>query len=136
MSQPVDPAVLADMVHAAEQKLASAEHLLAGGFAGDASSRAYYAVFHMLSAVLASRGLSFSSHAQVLGAFNKEFLHTGAITDIAFRDIQQLWDDRQKGDYGAMLPVTPAAAERDVAIARNILRVCRDYLKRQGLLAD
>ncbi len=41
----------------------------------EAASRAYYAVFHSLQAVLLTRGLSFSRHSGVKGAFNREFVH-------------------------------------------------------------
>ncbi len=53
----------------ANEKLAAANRELSGGFYGEAASRAYYAVFHALSAVLATQGLSFSSHSQPLGGF-------------------------------------------------------------------
>lgn len=42
----------------------------------DAVSRSYYAVFHAISALLFTKGLSFSSHSQTIGAFNKEFVRT------------------------------------------------------------
>ena len=37
----------------AEEKLRSARHSLAGGYCADAASRAYYAAFHAITAVLA-----------------------------------------------------------------------------------
>ena len=42
-----------------------------------AVSRAYYAAFHAVSAALLSRGETYSRHGQVLGAFNRAFVHTG-----------------------------------------------------------
>ena len=66
------PDVLRAMLRKAREKLASARKNLDSGFYGDVASRAYYAAFHAISAVLADRGLTFSSHAQTLGAFNRE----------------------------------------------------------------
>ncbi|MBI4560199.1 MAG: HEPN domain-containing protein [Candidatus Hydrogenedentes bacterium] len=59
--------VLLAILAKAKEKLAAAERELAAGFPGEASSRAYYAVFHALTAILATKELSFSSHAQTIG---------------------------------------------------------------------
>lgn len=118
----------AELLAKAEQKLASARHSLAGGFYDDAASRAYYAAFHAMSAVLASKGEVFFSHKQTLGAFNKEFIAAGKTDRFRFKDIQRLFNDRQNGDYDAVIGVDRETAEGDVRIAANIVEVCRKYL--------
>ncbi|MBI2440174.1 MAG: HEPN domain-containing protein [Lentisphaerae bacterium] len=119
----------AELLAKAEQKLASARHSLAGGFYDDAASRAYYAVFHAISAVLASNGEVFSSHKQTLSAFNKEFIAAGKTDRFRFKDIQRLFNDRQNGDYDTMIAVERETAEEDLRIAANIVEVCKEYLK-------
>ena len=57
------PEVLRGMLAKANEMLSSASRDVAAGDYGDAASRAYYAVFHAVSAALAGRGLSFSSHS-------------------------------------------------------------------------
>lgn len=42
-----------------------------------ANNRAYYAIFHALSACLAIEFKGFKSHGQTIGQFNKDFIHTG-----------------------------------------------------------
>jgi len=69
-----EPAVLKAMMEKAEEKLHAAQREFKEGFYGEAASRAYYAVFHAICAVLAERGLSFSSHSKAIGAFNREFI--------------------------------------------------------------
>lgn len=125
---------LREMLQAAEAKLAGAQHLFDGGYYGDASSRAYYAVYHVLTAVLATKGASYASHAQVLGAFNKEFIHPGLIPQVPFQRIQRLFDDRQKGDYATMLAVREDAASADIETAQQVLQACSTYLKASGVL--
>ena len=56
---------LAAMLALAEEKLRAARLLLEGEAWGDASSRAYYAAFHAVSAALLSQDETYSSHAQV-----------------------------------------------------------------------
>lgn len=63
----------------AERMLEGAKSAHGAGFYEDAVSRAYYAAFHAVSAALASKHLSFSSHGQTLGAFNREFVATGMV---------------------------------------------------------
>lgn len=74
------PQVLRAMLKKAQQKLAAARKDMESGFFGEASSRSYYAAFHAVSAVLAHRGLAFSSHAQTLAAFNREFVKTAVFS--------------------------------------------------------
>jgi len=91
-------------------------------------------VYHVLTALLATKGLGYSSHAQVLGAFNREFLRSGLVAGVSFQQIQRLFDDRQKGDYATMLAVGEAAAAEDVETARSVVAACLKHLKNGGYL--
>lgn len=99
----------------------------------DCISRAYYAVFHAISAVLLSKGLHFSSHTQTIGAFNRDFVKTDVFPREFTREIQKLFNERQTGDYdyGNLLDVQTADA--DIATARRIIEACESYLETQGL---
>ena len=119
---------LRGMMSKAREKLAAARRELDGGFSGEASSRAYYAVFHALSAVLASRRLAFSSHAQTLGAFNRQFVKTGIFPPETTRQLQRLFEDRQTADYDWASVMDPQTAAEDVADAGRILDACAAYL--------
>lgn len=66
-----------DILETAEAKLKAAELLLREHIYGDAASRAYYAAFHAISALHLSQGNTFSSHAQLIGRFNRDFVRTG-----------------------------------------------------------
>jgi hypothetical protein len=87
------------IVAKAEDKLKTARLDFAGGQFDDAVSRAYYAVYHMMTAALFSREQVFSSHAQTIGAFNRDFVKTGTFPKEFTRMIQGLFEDRQTGDY-------------------------------------
>jgi uncharacterized protein (UPF0332 family) len=92
----------------------------------DAVSRAYYAVFHALSAALLSKGLSFSSHGQVIGAFNREFVKTGIFPRSTSSLIQALFDDRQTGDYGICSEIDRTIARRHLAVAARLIKSARN----------
>lgn len=65
------------LLAAADAKLRAADLLLTEGLPDDAASRAYYAAFHAVSALHLADGNAFSSHAQLIGRFNKDFVRTG-----------------------------------------------------------
>lgn len=47
----------------------------AGQYRG-ANNRAYYSIFHSISAVLAIEGIAFKKHKDTLSYFNKNFIRT------------------------------------------------------------
>jgi uncharacterized protein (UPF0332 family) len=100
----------------------------------DAVSRCYYAGFHAISAVLFSKGLTFSKHTQVLGAFNKEFVHSGEFPRSISQFIDQLFKDRMIGDYDSMTTIDRTTAQRDIEQAAQIVNIIKEYLRVQGFL--
>ncbi len=114
----------------AEEKLHAAQREFKEGFYGEAASRAYYAVFHAICAVLAERGLSFSSHSQAIGAFNREFIRPGVFPADTARKIQRLFEDRQTADYDWSIHVDEVTASEDVRDADWLVNACREHLNR------
>jgi len=100
------------------------------GFFGDACSRAYYAAFHAVSAVLAHHGLAFSSHAQTLAAFNREFVKTAVFPRDTFRKLQRLFEDRQQADYDWTRDVDKQTARKDLDDAQWLVDACTEYLEK------
>lgn len=99
-----------------------------------AASRAYYAVFHALQAILLTKGLSFSKHSAVLSAFNKEFIFTKIFIKDFYDKIVRLFKDRLTGDYGYEKEVTRENSEMDVADAEMIINAIEEYLQKEGYL--
>ena len=129
-----DAEMLRGIMAKAEQKLSRAERDLADGFPDDAVSRAYYAAYHGITAVLATKGLSFSSHRQAIGAFNREFIKTGMFPPDSSRQLRSLFEDRQIGDYEWSRKVDGQTADDDVAAAKTLVAACRRWV--EGRLAD
>jgi uncharacterized protein (UPF0332 family) len=120
--------VLSAILSKAGEKLEAAERELAAGYPGEASSRAYYAVFHSITAVLATKGLSFSSHAETIGRFNRDFVKTGVFPADTTHKIQRLFENRQTADYDWLTDVDADASAEDVADARDLVEACREYV--------
>ena len=120
------------MIEKAEEKLEIATKEYEMGYYGDAVSRAYYAVFHAISAVLAQIGLTFSSHAQTIGAFNREFVKKGIFPQNTYRKIQRLFDNRHVADYDWNLNIEKEIAELDISEARWLVKACRKYIENRN----
>ena len=64
------------MVKKARRSIAAANRHLQDGDHDFASSRAYYAAFYSMEAILLTIDLVFSKHSAVISAFNMHFLKT------------------------------------------------------------
>ena len=66
------------LLNKARKSLGAANALLNDGFYDFAIARAYYTMFYLAQALLQIKGLSFSKHGSLLGAFglNKSFIAT------------------------------------------------------------
>ena len=109
----------------AEEKLAAAQRDMDAGFPGEAASHAYYAAFHAATAALATRGLSFSSHRETIGAFNREFVKQGCLPPDTTQQIRMLFQHRQIADYDWEKTLAAPAAADDLTAARAIVEACR-----------
>jgi len=63
----------------ADAALEQADLLLKAGHPDGAADRCYYAMFHAASALLASKGLQYTSHRAVLAAVGKELVQPGLL---------------------------------------------------------
>ena len=63
------------------------------------NNRAYYAIFRAISACLALEFKAFKQHAQVIGNFNKDFVHTGIFPKDISRKISRAQEIRHASEY-------------------------------------
>lgn len=83
----------------AEESMASARREFEAGSLSFAMNRLYYSAFYAVSALLMDRELSFKKHSGVRAAFHKKFIKTGLLEKKWGRLYDQLFEDRQEGDY-------------------------------------
>jgi uncharacterized protein (UPF0332 family) len=97
-----------------------------------ASSRAYYAAFYVMEAVLLTKNLSFSKHAGVISAFNQHFVKTGIFPKDFSKNISRLFRERETGDYDFVLSINEEDAREDARIAEKIVNMIVEYLGQEG----
>jgi hypothetical protein len=83
----------------AEESLASARREFKARSLAFTMNRLYYAAFYAVSALLMENNLSFTKHSGVRAGFHKQFIKTGIIDPKWGRLYDQLFEDRQEGDY-------------------------------------
>ena len=117
------------VIEKAKDKLKTAHIDFNSGQYDDAVSRAYYAVYHAITAAHLNKGKAYSSHAQTMGAFNRDFIKSGLFPKVFSRMIQELFEDRQTGDYDVASWIEKETAEKDISNAELILEAINAYLK-------
>lgn len=105
----------------AEESLASAQREYEFGAHSFAINRLYYTVFYAVSAALLERKLSFVKHSGVRAAFHREFIKTGLLDIEWGKFYDELFEDRQEGDYLAF-----STFER--SYVENQLKRCAQFL--------
>lgn len=83
----------------AKRSQKAAANLFQDGDIDFAASRAYYSLFYTASALLLSKGLSFSSHSGVIANFGKEFARTKMLDPKFHNYLIESQDRRNIGDY-------------------------------------
>jgi uncharacterized protein (UPF0332 family) len=93
-----------------------------------ATSRAYYAAFHALTALFALRGQSFSKHAALRSALHKNLIKSGEWSIELGKEYDFLTDLREMSDYGDVARVSEQDAQRAVDAAQRIIAACQEKL--------
>lgn len=117
-----------ELLDKAAQSIGAAELLVKDGYVDFAASRAYYAMFYAVEALLLSRELSFSKHSAVIAAFGKEFVKAGTFDSRFHRYLLNAFDLRNVGDYGSIRAVGEDKAWQTIAEARELLEAIKKHL--------
>jgi uncharacterized protein (UPF0332 family) len=86
-------------IQKAKEDYKAAISLLKNGSLNAANNRAYYAMFHSIRAVFALESIDFKSHFQVIGYFNKVYVHSGKFDSRYYKMIHNAVEARTQSDY-------------------------------------
>jgi uncharacterized protein (UPF0332 family) len=107
-----------------------AEILLDHGKTDLAAGRAYYALFYIAEALLNEKGLQFSKHGDVIGAYGKEFSKTKLLDPKFHRWLRMGFDTRLIGDYQVDTHIEAASIADMINQAREFLEAAQIYLEK------
>lgn len=117
------------LIEKSKRGLKAATNLFKDGDIDFAASRAYYSLFYIASALLLSRGLSFSSHSGVIANFGKEFAKTGLLNPKFHNYLIEAQDRRNIGDCEIVFTVTEEEAEEMLGWVNEFIKAAEEYLK-------
>ena len=127
---------LQTMIRKAHRSLAAAKRQIEEGDYDFASSRAYYAAFYAMEAILLTKKLVFSKHGGVIGAFNQHFIRTGIFPKEFSKLITHLFRERQIGDYEFDLAaIGEDEAREDLGISQSIIECIIIYLTKEEFMS-
>lgn len=112
----------------AEEGLASARREFEAGSFSFAMNRLYYAAFYGVSALLMEHDLSFKKHSGVRAAFHQQFIKTGVLDRKWGRLYDQLFEDRQEGDYVVFISFEPDYVESQLTQCTRFLEQLRPLI--------
>ncbi|MBQ7564175.1 MAG: HEPN domain-containing protein [Lachnospiraceae bacterium] len=94
-----------------------------------ANNRAYYAIFHAISAVQALDGKAYKRHKDVIGNFNKEYVKTGVFSRDIGKKIAMVEEVRHASDYDDFYVVVIDEVREQIEAAEEILCLIEKYCK-------
>ena len=115
-------AVVRYWLEKAEESMASARREFKAESLSFAINRLYYSAFYAVSALLLGHKLAFRKHSGVRAAFHQQFIKTGVLERRWGRLYDQLFEDRQEGDYVVFISFEPAYVETQ-------LKECAEFMK-------
>ena len=123
---------LADEVARSGESMRAAEALVGLGLHADAVSRAYYAAFHLLRAVLLSRGVEPKTHSGAIHLFNTELVRAGLFPTAHNRLLGGLQRARELADYDAAVVFAVEDARAEIDEAHSFCDEALAFLRREG----
>lgn len=116
-------------IETAKSDLKSAKVLLNAGEYRGANNRAYYAIYHAISAIHALNGKAYKRHKDSLGNFNKEYIKMGIFPRTLGRRIAEAEEIRHASDYDDFYIATKEEAEEQIMTADELIRLIEIYCK-------
>ncbi len=114
-------------IETAKSDLKSADILLKEGEYRGSNNRAYYAIYHAISAVHALDGKSYKRHKDTLANFNKDYVKTEIFSKNFGRKIAQAEEIRHASDYDDFFIATEEKAEEQILTAKELIEQIEDY---------
>jgi uncharacterized protein (UPF0332 family) len=128
---PDDKGTLEDLVRyrieTAKSDLTAAQILLDAKEYRGANNRAYYAIYHAITAVHALNGRSYKRHKDALANFNKDYIRTEIFPRTIGRKIVDAEEIRHASDYDDFYIATIDEAKEQMDTASELIQLVEAY---------
>ena len=120
-------------IETAQSDIKAAEILLNAKEFRGANNRAYYGIYHAISAIHALDGNAYKRHKDVLANFNKNYIKTEIFPRKLGRKIVEAEEIRHASDYDDFYIATREEVEEQIDTAVELVEKIEEYvLKEMG----
>ena len=112
----------------AKEDLQAAYLLLEADSYRGANNRAYQAIFHTVSAVLAMEGVAFKKHKDTLAYFNKNYVATEIFLRNLGRKIVKAEEIRHESDYDTFYIASKEITVEQIQTAEQLIELVEAYI--------
>lgn len=113
----------------AERCISDAEFNMADGRFAVAINRVYYGMFYAILALGVLCDYKSSKHQQIIGWFNKNFVHTGIFPVHFTRLVKDAFDARMDADYGVDFEGFEVDLKTRLTDMKLFIYTIKDYLE-------
>ena len=117
----------------AKETIQSAELCLDNHFFKDTINRSYYASFYAVKAVLATDGVDFKRHKDVVAYFNQNYVAKETVTKTMGRMLSRLQKKRESSDYDDFYSASFDEAREQLESAKQIVNEIEKYIDKLNI---
>lgn len=114
-------------IDVAKQDLESARLLFDNSDYRGANNRAYYAIFHVISAIHALDEKAYKKHKDAIANFNKDYVKTGIFSRELGKKISVAEEIRHASDYSDFYIATVKEAKNQIESADELIQCIEEY---------
>ena len=115
----------------AKSDIKTAKILLKADEFRGANNRAYYGIYHAISAIHALDGNAYRRHKDALANFNKKYIKEEIFPRTLGRKIAEAEEIRHASDYDDFYIATREEADEQIATAIELVEKIEEYIKRK-----
>ena len=135
MRQPEEKGTQRDLVlyriETSKSDIKAAEILLSAREFRGANNRAYYGIYHAVSAIHALDGNAYKRHKDALANFNKNYVKTEIFPRKLGKRIVESEEIRHASDYDDFYIATREEAEEQIQTAKELVRLVEEYVRQR-----
>lgn len=118
-------------IETAQSDIKAAEILLNAKEFRGANNRAYYGIYHAISAIHALDGNAYKRHKDALANFNKNYIKTEIFSRKLGRKIVEAEEIRHASDYDDFYIASKEESERQISVADEFIILAEKYCMEQ-----
>lgn len=118
-------------IRTAKSDVKSAKILLEAGEFRGANNRAYYGIYHAISAIHGLDGVVYKRHREAIANFNKNYIRAEVFPKNLGRKIAEAEEIRHASDYDDFFIATKDEAIEQISTAEELITLVEEYTKRK-----